>query len=150
MKLWELLSSAPSAWLKNPSISISIRFRKTWGEKRNVNKWKYFSDDEVKGLDIELCAMLDMARGKAGVPFMITSGLRTPTENDALAQSVKDSAHLTGNAVDIECADSEARFAMIKGLLDAGFTRIGVYSQHIHCDNSQTLPPNVIWYVEAA
>src|SRR5690348_14360557 len=39
-----------------------------------VSNYKYFSDDEIKGLDLELCAMLDRARGLAGLPFIITCG----------------------------------------------------------------------------
>lgn len=106
----------------------------------------YFTDEEVKGLDQELCAMLDWARGKAGVPFVITCGLRTPEQNASLPESVSDSAHLTGHAVDLACNDSPTRYAILSGLLAAGFHRIGIYSAHIHADNSPTLPPNVIWY----
>jgi zinc D-Ala-D-Ala carboxypeptidase len=107
--------------------------------------WKYFAPDEVQGLDTELCAMLDRARGLAGIPFIITSGLRTVAENEALSESVKDSAHLSGHAVDLACADSVLRYAMLRGLLLAGFHRIGIYSAHVHADNDLSLPPNVIW-----
>jgi uncharacterized protein YcbK (DUF882 family) len=113
-------------------------------------KLNYFSDDEVKGLDLELTAMLDRARGLAGVPFEIACGLRTQAENDALPESVKDSAHLTGHAVDLACNDSSLRYNMLRGLILAGFTRIGVYSAHLHADNDPTLQQqtgNVIWYV---
>lgn len=113
-----------------------------------MSNYKYFTDDEIKGLDLELCAMLDRARGLAGVPFEITCGLRTPDQNAALAESVKDSSHLTGNGVDLACADSATRYNMLRGLLLAGFNRIGIYSLHIHADNSPTLPPNVCWYVQ--
>lgn len=113
-----------------------------------MSKYTYFKDTELVGLDLELCAMLDRARGLAGVPFQITCGLRTPDQNSALAESVKDSAHLTGNAVDLACADSTTRYAMIRGLILAGFNRIGIYSAHLHADNAPTLPPNVCWYVQ--
>lgn len=111
-----------------------------------MSNYTYFKDEELKGLDLELCAMLDRARGLAGVPFQITCGLRTVDENTALPESVKDSAHLTGNGVDLACNDSPARYAMLRGLILAGFNRIGVYSAHIHADNAPTLPPNVCWY----
>lgn len=117
------------------------------GEETLLTRYKYFTDEEAKGLDTGLMVMLDQARGIAGVPFVITSGLRTVEENDALAESVKDSAHITGNAVDLECEDSMARFAMLKALFSVGFTRIGIYKQHLHVDNSQTLPQQVCWYV---
>lgn len=112
-----------------------------------MGKYKYFTDDEVKGLDDSLCQMLSIARGKSNVPFIITRGLSTPAENDALPESVKDSAHLTGHAVDLACSDSPTRFLMIKALLDAGFNRMGIYSAHLHVDNDTTKPPNVCWYV---
>ena len=115
-----------------------------------MQKYTYFNDEELKGLDLELCAMLDRARGLAGMPFQITCGLRTQAQNDALSESVKDSAHLSGHAVDLACNDSTLRYNMIRGLLLAGFTRIGVYKNHCHADNSPSLPPNVMWYVQGA
>lgn len=116
--------------------------------KLTMNKLTYFTDDEVKGLDQELCAMLDRARGLSGVPFVITSGLRTQDVNDSLANSVKDSSHLTGNGVDLACEESGPRFNMLRGLILAGFKRIGIYEKHIHADNSLTLPQDVFWYVK--
>ena len=113
-----------------------------------MGQYQFFTDDELKGLDPNLCNMLSIARGKANVPFVITCGLRTPEQNAALCESVSDSAHLTGHGVDFACADSPTRFAMLKGLLDAGFTRIGVYSAHLHADNDTTKPQGVIWYVQ--
>ena len=111
--------------------------------------WHYFKPEEVIGLDQELCAMLDRARGLAGVPFVITSGLRTPDQNAALPDAVYDSAHLTGNAVDLACPDSATRYAMLRGLILAGFERIGIYSAHLHVDNSTQLPLKVAWYSSA-
>ncbi len=113
-----------------------------------MSNFRYFSDAEIKNLDLELCAMLDRARGVAGVPFIITCGFRTPEQNAALAESVKDSAHLTGHAVDLSCKDSSTRYNMLRGLILAGFNRIGIYSAHLHADNDPTLPPNVCWYSE--
>lgn len=115
-----------------------------------MGKYQYFTDQEVQGLQDSTCQKLSVARGIAGVPFVITSGLRTDDQNAALAESVKDSAHLTGNAVDLACADSPTRYAMLRGLIGAGFNRIGIYSAHIHADDSPTLPPNVCWYVEGS
>ena len=112
-----------------------------------MGKYANFTDQELQGLDDGLCQMLSVARGKANLPFIITCGLRTPATNAALAESVSDSAHLTGHAVDLACSDSPTRFAMIKALLDAGFTRMGIYSAHLHVDNDATKPPSVIWYV---
>lgn len=117
-------------------------------KENQMSKYQFFTDQEVQGLDDGLCQMLSIARGKANVPFIITCGLRTPAQNSALAESVSGSAHLTGHAVDLACADDAIRFAMLSGLLSAGFTRIGIYSAHIHADNDATKPPHVIWYVQ--
>lgn len=113
-----------------------------------MGKYQFFSDEEVAGLQDSTCQKLSIARGIAQVPFVITCGLRTPAQNAALAESVSDSAHLTGNGVDLACNDSQMRYAMIKGLLGAGFNRIGIYSAHLHADDSPALPPNVCWYVQ--
>lgn len=113
-----------------------------------MSNWTYFKDSDVEGLDLELCAMLDRARALAGVEFIITRGFSTPEQNAALPESVKDSAHLTGNGVDLSCIDSSHRYNMLRGLILAGFTRIGIYSKHIHADNSPTLPQKVCWYVQ--
>jgi hypothetical protein len=111
-----------------------------------MGKYQWFTDAELDKLQDSTCRKLSIARGIAQMPFVITCGFRTEAQNAALGESVKDSGHLTGNGVDLACSDSQTRYAMIKGLLSAGFTRIGVYSAHIHADDSPTLPPNVIWY----
>lgn len=108
-------------------------------------KYKYFSDKEIVGLKPELVKMLDEARGIAGVPFKITSGFRTKEQNDKLKGSVEDSAHMTGEAVDISCPDSKVRFKMIKALLVAGFTRIGIGKDFLHIDIDKTKPQDCIW-----
>lgn len=111
-----------------------------------MGKYEFFTDAEIAGLQDSTCQKLSVARGIAQSPFVITSSLRTPEQNSILKESVKDSAHLTGNAVDLLCTDSSMRFWMLKGLIQAGFTRIGIYQNHIHADDSPTLPPNVCWY----
>ena len=111
------------------------------------HKWVHFQESEVIGLDTELVAMLDLARGKSGVPFVITSGFRTSEQNTLLPDSVSDSSHLTGHAVDLRCLDSGGRYKMIFALKEAGFNRFGVrYADgHIHVDNDTTKPQNVMW-----
>lgn len=104
----------------------------------------YFSDDEVRGLAARLVAMLNHARERAGVPFVITSGLRSEEENDA-AGGVGNSSHVKGLGVDVACSGSRERYLMVTGLLDAGFTRIGLYDRHVHADCDLSLPPQVMW-----
>jgi zinc D-Ala-D-Ala carboxypeptidase len=106
---------------------------------------KHFTDAEIVGLQPQLVEMLDAARDAAGVPFVITSGLRTPEQNSA-AGGVQDSAHLRGLAVDLADFDPATRFAIVKSLLAVGFTRIGVYADgHLHCDCDSSLPQSVMW-----
>lgn len=107
-------------------------------------RFKYFTDAEVVGLHPELVDRLDRARELAGVPFVITSGLRTKEQNAAVGGK-PNSAHLYGLAVDLRAANSYFRFKIVQGLLFAGFNRIVVYRSdgHVHADVSLTLPQNV-------
>lgn len=105
---------------------------------------KHFLPEEIEGLDLKLVGMLDDARDRAGVPFVITSGKRSHDANLA-AGGVEDSSHLRGLAVDIQCLDATIRFFMLVGIVQAGFRRIGIYDRHIHCDCDESLPQNVIW-----
>lgn len=113
-------------------------------------KWTYFDPLEVEGLNEEFVAMLDRARGLSGTKFTITSGLRTLLQNESTPNAVHDSAHLVGLAVDLECHESVERYKIIKALMQVGFTRLGIYSGHIHVDCDKTKPQEVIWYVIGA
>lgn len=96
-------------------------------------KYRYFTPEEVKGLHTDLCAMLDMARGFARVPFKILSGLRTEEQNKK-AGGMPNSTHLQGLAADI-FADNATRYIVVKALLDVGFRRIEVSKDnHVHVD----------------
>lgn len=110
-----------------------------------MSNFRYFKDSEIVGLITPLPAMLDLARGIAGIPFIITSGLRTKAENDALPGAVQNSAHLTGEAVDLAYTTSTQRLLILKGLYAAGFNRIGLGVNYIHCDISTSLPQNVFF-----
>ena len=110
-------------------------------------KWIYFTDEEVVGLGFEFVAMLDRARGLAGTPFVITSGLRTLQQNQQTPNAVSDSAHLVGLAVDLACSGSQERYQIIKSLMAVGLCRLGIYSAHVHVDCDTTKPQNCNWYV---
>lgn len=105
---------------------------------------KYFTEAETQGLSRLLVEMLDIARSSAGVPFVITSGYRDPSQNTE-AGGVEGSAHTSGLAVDLRVENSNTRFRILSGLFFAGFNRIGVYNGHIHVDIDQTKPQNVVW-----
>jgi hypothetical protein len=102
-----------------------------------MGNFKYFSDMEIAGLQGNLPAMLDRARGIAGIPFRLTATVATDGHSP-------NSTHYKGLAVDIglghlaEGAERDAaRWAILKGLFAAGFQRIEVCPLHIHADIGQ-------------
>lgn len=101
--------------------------------------------NDVTGLSERLVSMLGKAESVAGVAFNITSGLRDVADN-VRCSGVPDSAHLEGLAVDLGLKDDVDRFKVLKGLLAAGFQRLGVYEGHIHADISSVLPQFVAWF----
>lgn len=99
-----------------------------------MGNFKFFSDAEVAGLVDNLPAMLDQARGIAGVPFRLTATV-------AKDGHATNSAHYQGKAVDIGLGHLEEgferdtqRWAILKGLFAAGFQRIEICELHIHAD----------------
>ena len=125
-------------------LGLSIPIKATGYTKEPMAKWKYFSEQEVEGLEPEFVAKLDMARHEAGLPFKITSGKRTSADNER-AMGVEGSAHIKGLAVDLACDDSLTRFRMVRSLFNAGIERIGVYDRHIHVDVDTEKPQYVMW-----
>lgn len=87
---------------------------------------------------------LNAARRISKVPYHINSGTRCES-NNATSGGGDDSSHLTGWAADIQCNSSRPRFRIISGLLEAGFTRIGVGRTFIHADCDPDKPKSVIW-----
>lgn len=95
--------------------------------------WKYFTDQETRGLVPDLVFKLDRARELFNAPIIITSGYRDPSKNEEVG-GVKDSAHTQGKAVDIRCADIDMQKKLIWALAVAGFRRCGAYDRHVHVD----------------
>ena len=87
---------------------------------------------------------LDAARTLAGVPFFLNSALRSYERNKAVGGK-PNSSHLRGLAADIVVTDSRMRYKIVKGLLQAGFTRIGIGKNFIHVDADTSLPQQVMW-----
>ena len=113
---------------------------------------QYFTEQEFQrvgcslgDMSSELLRMLDKARREAGVPFVITSALRTREDELSKGRS-GNSAHVRGKAVDIYCVGGWQRYRIITGALKAGFQRIGVGPNFIHLDNDDlVLPSPRIW-----
>lgn len=111
---------------------------------KTKKKWEYFTENEVKGLKEDFVEKLDMARGIAGVPFIITSGYRSEAQNEAVG-GIKDSEHITGYGVDLAATDNEKRHKILDALYTTGFERIGIYDRHIHVGDSPTHPRPRTW-----
>jgi hypothetical protein len=126
---------------------------------RNVNI-KYFQlkefdckCKECKGLnsgenmDLGFLIKLDNAREIYGYPMKISSGVRCENHNKAVKGTATSShMNIPCNAADIEVKDSRKRYAIVKSLLNAGFLRIGIGKNFIHCDTDKTKPgQRVIW-----
>lgn len=92
-----------------------------------------------------LVEKLDKLRDILGEPLVITSGIRCAAYN-AKVGGVNDSAHNRGDAADIMCSDSTARYLLLHMSCHL-FQRIGVGKGFIHVDVS-TDPAhaqNVLW-----
>ncbi len=114
---------------------------------------KYFTYSEFDSPDLPgsghemqevFLEKLDLARGYSNVPYVINSGFRTP-EHNAEVGGVPGSSHLTGWASDVRADSSNRRFMIVKGLLEAGFNRIGIGQNFVHCDCDPSKVGNLIW-----
>ena len=94
-----------------------------------------------KNMTRDFLKKLDRARDIANIPFLISSGFRTPQHNVNLRKqgykASANSSHLKGCAADIICKDSGTRQKIVNGLIMAGFTRIGIADSFIHCDTDK-------------
>jgi len=109
--------------------------------------YKHFNetqDPKMIGVNTELMQMLDDAREIAEIPFIITSGLRTP-EHNAEIGGVSNSAHLEGLAVDLATSSYHTTYRIVLGLLLTGFKRIEITKDHIHADIDKTKAQEVIF-----
>jgi len=113
----------------------------------------YIEDGELKcncgcGLDVrhETKQRLDNARRIAGVPFRFTSGGRCLSYNRSIG-SKDSSSHPKGCAADIKFSNSREKFLIVYGLMQAGFTRIGINDnlQFIHADDDEDKPQEVLF-----
>lgn len=115
------------------------------------HEWKYFTTEEVEGLDEEFVAKLDQARHLAGFPFVITSGFRTLEKNQSIIGAVPDSSHLKGLAVDLKVENSHEVSLIVDACKAVGITRRGIYVDsenfptHVHIDMDPEKVTEVIW-----
>lgn len=96
-------------------------------------------------IDQSFINMLEEARIFAGVPFVINSGYRCHKHNTKVGSETNN--HPSGAAADILCANGPTRRKILKGLVFAGFERIGIGRTYIHADNMDKLAgsPRSYW-----
>lgn len=85
-----------------------------------------------------ICYSLCKEAGITPIKFHITSGSRSIEKNRQVGGK-DDSTHLYGRACDIAAITSRDRFFIVKSLMLAGFTRIGVNfkKKFIHVDDGE-------------
>jgi len=116
---------------------------------KNFNWPTEFDSPDVPGSGVNMqkstLIKLEKACDIANMSFVINSAYRTDAHNKKVG-GVDGGAHETGHAVDIKAVGSRVRFIILSALLQAGFTRIGVYKRFIHADDDPALPQQVLWY----
>ena len=117
---------------------------------------KHFTAAEVKGLRPSTAQRFDKARDIAGIPFRFTCTYRDEKHNVTVGGK-NNSAHLRGRAADIWVDNGHDLMRALKGLLEAGFTRVGIYFRKdgsrinaagLHADDDESLPQEVVWLTE--
>lgn len=114
--------------------------------------WNFFDKREFEckcgcgknNMSSEVIDKLDEARAIAAVPFILNSAYRCLKHNRSIG-SADTSSHVKGLAVDIRATDSRSRFVILCGLIDAGFTRIGIRKDFIHADDDRDKDSEVLW-----
>ncbi len=94
-------------------------------------------------INYDLVRKLEIIRDTIGMPLKVLSGCRCAKHNKAVGGE-EDSAHLRGNASDIEVITSRLRNVFLR-LSFKYFTRRGIYKTFIHVDVDESLPQNVTW-----
>lgn len=87
---------------------------------------------------------LDVARAMAGIPFVITSGFRTPAHNRRVGGAI-NSAHMRGFAADIAVQNDEQFTKIATACFLAGFRRFGVMKNALHVDCDPQLKSPALW-----
>jgi len=93
----------------------------------------------------KLALMATLAQTKEyKVDWHIDSACRCESHNRVEGGKM-DSAHLSGQAVDLRASTSRQRYHILKLAMLAGFTRIGVSKGFIHLDDCESKDPRVVW-----
>jgi hypothetical protein len=127
-----------------------VKKEKSMDNEINWKVYKHFEEAEFsdnKGkcwIAKKLVDKLSRARIIADISFRLSSACRNEEQNKDAGGSAT-SSHLKGLAVDISCIHSGSRFKIVRALIQAGFTRIGISKTFIHVDIDSSKPQNLIW-----
>ena len=99
--------------------------------------------------DPKLLSGLNIAREDYGNPITIESACRCVKHNKTVG-GVTDSAHTPQSdgfckATDLRVTNGQMRFNLLRSVLKAGFTRIGIGKNFIHVDVDMDKPQFVTW-----
>ena len=97
------------------------------------------------GPHVELVKRLTKLREALGKPIIISSGLRCPEWNRVQGGKL-DSAHLTGQAADLSCGDSQRRWQLLSLIFTHKlFVRVGIGDTFLHVDINPDKQSEVLW-----
>jgi hypothetical protein len=98
------------------------------------------------GLDInkEMFDKILLAEQSSGIKFRVNSGARCVNHNKNEKGS-PTSTHIKGLAIDVGVATDRERSIVVKAMLKAGITRIGIAKTFVHGDIDTTKSANIIW-----
>lgn len=145
------MSTHYSAVKLSLSDDIMTEFLRSLSAGRSV-KWFSGSEftcngmgccDKSQKVDHKLVEMLDLAREISKCSYVVNSGYRCPIYNRQV-NGTDDSSHIKGLAADIKVAGNYERLKIVRGLMLAGFTRLGIYETFIHVDIDPE-KPECIW-----
>lgn len=118
-----------------------------WAEFKSYFSPSQFDSPDEPGngvnMQYEHIKLLYSARIEAGVPFIISSGIRTSAQNRKIGGKAL-SSHLTGWASDIHINGKRDRYIKVVALLKVGFNRLEIMDTWIHADNNPEKDKNVI------
>ena len=123
-----------------------------WSDYPNFTEYEMACPDcGVSNISKHFMEKLQKARNIAGIPFRMSEGsaCRCIKHNEEV-DGVSDSAHLSTESLkcqagDIPIRNTREKFIVVTALLEAGFTRIGVYDTWIHADCSLHKDQKVMW-----
>jgi hypothetical protein len=123
--------------------------------RRDNQTYDYFSQRDfdrcdppcqMSDMDHDFMNKLDKARRISNIPYQPTSAFRTK-EHELEQGRDGSSSHTKGLAIDLQAKYSRQRFLILKGLIESGFTRIGIDTKRgfIHVDSDTGKSQKVVW-----